>query len=553
MGGESKRRFSALKITAIIVLLLVALIVAVPFLVDANQFRPKVESELTSALGREVKVGNLKLSLFSGGVAADEISIGDDPSFSRSPFVRARSLSVGVELKPLIFSREVRITGITLDQPEITLIHSAAGNWNFSTISSASTPAPVEKAAPKVGGQSDTKITVGQLKVTNGRVTVIRAGPRPKPRVYEKVNVQARDISFDSVFPRTVTANLPGGGSLKLEGKIGPMNRTDASLTPVAAALAVSHFDIIASGFVEPDSGLAGVLDFDGSLTSDGRQIRSKGTGKADKLQIVRGGSRAGLPVSLGYMLDYNMKNQSGTLSETKVEFGKSVARLNGSFDAGGDSTLVKMRLRGNDMPAGDLEALLPALAITLPKGASLQGGTLNADLSAEGPVDKLITSGTMGLFNARLAGFDLGAKMATVASLAGIKSNPVTAIEKFASDLRVAPDGIQASNLQLIVPGLGQLLGGGTVGSNSSLDFKMQARLTTPGGVIGSLTRSMGNEVNVPFFIRGTTSNPTFVPDVKGAAGSLLDSVVSGKDKSGEGTKSLGDTLRGLLGKKKK
>jgi AsmA protein len=51
---------------------------------------------LTAALGRQVKVGNLSLSLLSGGVTADNISIADDPAFSKTPFVQAKSLNVGV-------------------------------------------------------------------------------------------------------------------------------------------------------------------------------------------------------------------------------------------------------------------------------------------------------------------------------------------------------------------------------------------------------------------------------------------------------------------------
>ncbi len=553
MSGGKKRKLGVVKIAGIAVAVLIVLIIALPFLVDANQFRPRLESELTGALGRQVTVGNLKLSLLSGGIAADDITIADDAAFSRSPFVRAKSLRVGVELWQLLFSKKLRVTGISLDQPEVVLIHSPAGFWNFSTIGGGSSRNPAGAKADNASGAAGGDVSVAELKVTNGRITVIRSSSQVKPRVYEKVDIQARDLSFSSVFPFTLTGTLPGGGSLKLDGKAGPVNATDASLTPISATLAVTHLDVTASGFIDPDSGLAGILDFDGSLTSDGAQIQSKGRARADKLQIVKGGSPAKLPISLAYNLNYGLKNQMGNLDQTKVEFGKAVAVLNGSFDTRGDSTQVKMRLRGDSMPADDLEALLPAFGVTLPKGASLQGGTLNADLLAEGPVDRIVTSGMIGIFNARLAGFDLGSKMAAVAALAGIKSTPTTEIEKLASDLRVAPDGIQASNLQLVVPGLGQLTGDGTVGSNNALDFRMQATLITSSGVIGNLTRMAGNEVSVPFFVRGTTSNPTFIPDAKRAAGELLNSVLGGKGKTGESGKTLGDTLRGLFDKKKK
>src|SRR5436305_7676652 len=113
-----------LKIIGIIIAILIVIVIALPFFIDANMFRPKLESELTDALGRQVKVGNLKLSLFSGGVSADQISIADDPAFSQTPFVQAKSLTVGVEMMPLIFSKTLNITHLTLEQPEINLVKS---------------------------------------------------------------------------------------------------------------------------------------------------------------------------------------------------------------------------------------------------------------------------------------------------------------------------------------------------------------------------------------------------------------------------------------------
>ena len=93
-----------LKIVAIVVGVLILIAIAIPFFIDANTFRPTLESNLTSVLGRQVKVGNLSLRLLAGAVSADDISIADDPAFSKSPFVQAKSLKVGVEMMPLIFS-----------------------------------------------------------------------------------------------------------------------------------------------------------------------------------------------------------------------------------------------------------------------------------------------------------------------------------------------------------------------------------------------------------------------------------------------------------------
>ena len=50
----------------VVVLVLVAALL--PFVIDANRFRPEIESSLNSALNRKVDIGNIRLSIFSGGV-----------------------------------------------------------------------------------------------------------------------------------------------------------------------------------------------------------------------------------------------------------------------------------------------------------------------------------------------------------------------------------------------------------------------------------------------------------------------------------------------------
>src|SRR5205807_2273394 len=112
------------KYVGIAVALLLLLALAASLLVDANQFRPRLESELSKALGRPVKVGNLSIALWSGGVTAEDLSIADDPAYSRNPFLQAKSLKLGVEVMPLLFSHKLNVTGLTIDQPAIVLLQS---------------------------------------------------------------------------------------------------------------------------------------------------------------------------------------------------------------------------------------------------------------------------------------------------------------------------------------------------------------------------------------------------------------------------------------------
>src|SRR5215472_4799626 len=165
-----------LNIVGIIIAVLIVIAIAIPLFVDANTFRPKLESELTEALGRQVKVGNLSLSLFSGSVSADNISIADDPQFSKSAFITAKDLKVGVEMIPLIFSKTLNVTHLTLNQPQINLIKSENGErWNFSSLGGKNASAPKETK-----NSGNPNLSVARLNVSDGKLTVSQIGEGPK-------------------------------------------------------------------------------------------------------------------------------------------------------------------------------------------------------------------------------------------------------------------------------------------------------------------------------------------------------------------------------------
>jgi AsmA protein len=521
-----------LKILAIVVGVLILIAIAIPFFVDANTFRPKLESELTDALGRPVKVGNLTLSLLSGGVSADDIAIDDDPAFSKSPFVQAKSLTVGVEMIPLIFSKTLNVTEITLNQPEIGLVKSEDGEkWNFSSMGGKN-PAASKPSAP-ASSSGNPNFSVAKLNVKDGRLTISQVGSSEKPHVYDKVNIEVSNFSATSSFPFTMKAQLPGGGTLALDGKAGPIDANNAALTPFDAKLTVRQLNLTESAFLDPAAGISGIADYDATVTSDGHQAKTSGTVKATNLQVVKKGSPAGKAVQLTYALVHDLARNTGAITQCDVAMGKAVAHLTGTYDAHGKVTSVNMKLSGQGMPVDDLEAMLPALGVVLPPKATLKGGNLNINLATSGPVDKLVTTGTIRMENSTLANFNLGSKLSAISALSGKNTGNDTSIQNFSSDVRVAPEGTQANNINLTVPAIGVLTGGGTVSPASELAFKMNANAAG---------------MDIPFSVAGTTADPRFVPDVKGIATGLLKGALSGKGNTGQQ-----NPVNGVLGLFKK
>ena len=217
----------------------------------------------------------------------------------------------------------------------------------------------------------------------------------------------------------------------------------------------LTHLDLAATGFVDSASGVRGVADFDGQLSSNGTAMTTKGKATATNMQLVPGGAPAKVPVVIDYASNYNTKTKRGALTQSDVRVGEAVARLSGGYDARGESTVLQMRLVGQKMPVTALEAALPALGVTLPNGASLTQGTMDADLAITGPVDRLVITGPLGLSNATVSGFDLSGKLGALASFAGLPKTSNTLIQTLAGKFRVAPDGIAADALERRYPPL--------------------------------------------------------------------------------------------------
>src|SRR5580698_9748366 len=573
-----------LVIIGVIVAVILLILLALPMFVNANKFKPTLETQLTSALGRKVTIGDISLAIFSGGVTVSDVAIADDPKFSSAPFLTAKDLTVGVELMPLIFSKRLEVRSIEIRDPQVALIHSANGTWNYSTMgNSAGGAKPAAKS-----GDSDAaaNLTVEKLSLTGGKIVVSSVGSKSKPSVYSDVNLEATDLSTTSSFPFKLSATGPGNAAIKVDGKAGPIDQADTSLTPLSANVDVQHLDLATTGFIDPSTGLGGVLDFKGDLNSDGKDMKSKGSVTITKFKMSAAGSPSSVPVKVDYTTDYTLKTQAGVLSQGDIHIGSAFQQLTGTYNLASDPASLNMNVNASNMPLNDLEGFLPAVGVVLPSGSKLQGGTLTTKLSVSGPVDKPTIAGPVNIANTELAGFSLSQKLGALSAFTGVGkggSSSGTQIQQLSAQIKNDPSGTQFSSLNLVIPSIGTVTGQGTVSASGQLNMHMVANLAGAagaltsvagmaggaasgggalGGALGALTGGAaaggkGGSNGIPFSITGTTSNPQVVPDVAGMAGNIAKGgagmgVGAAKGSAGAAGAAAG-ALGGLLGGKKK
>lgn len=526
------------KIAIGVIAVLVLIVIIVPLFVNANTFRPTIENQLSSLLGRKVTIDRLSFTLFGGKLVAQNIAIADDPAFSSNPFIKAGKLNIGVEVMPLLFSRQVHITDFSIDSPTVQLIQNRAGKWNYSSIGgSAARPESAQKptAIPD--------LTVNKLTIDNGTVTVSSVPPTARPVVYSEVAVGVRQFSFAKSFPFQLSASLPAGGSLKLNGTAGPLSQKDASDTPFQANLQIRHLDPVAAGLIEPNKGIQMIADIDAQASSDGNTASSTGKINAAKLQLAKTGTPAAQPVNIDYQVSDNLDARTGKVSDIAIHTGSVAAHVTGGFRFTADAVVLDLHLSAPNLPIDQLQQFLPVVGIHVPAGSSLHGGTLTANMAVTGPATESTISGPVEIDNTSLAGFNLGSKIQGLNPFGGATANG-TQIQQVKADLNSSPQVTKIDNIYANVPAIGTATGSGTVSPAGALNFNLVAKFSSNSLVgsavntaVNSATNAVGNAVGgllggmlgkkpstptnvanrgIPLIITGTAQSPSIRADIR-------------------------------------
>jgi AsmA protein len=545
------------KILMVIVVLVVAAAAAIPLFVDANTFRPVIEKQLTRTLGRGVKLGNLRLSVYSRSLVAQDLSVADDPNFSAAPFLTATEARIGVSLRPLIVSHEVVLRDFEIESPQITVIRDSSGAWNFSSVGhragggAAGSGGVAENAAPGTSKELATPLPdlfVDRIAVVDGRVIFSTIPARGQAIVYEHVNVTARDFGFAVQFPFEFIADLPGGGSINVSGHLGPINGADAAATPADAQITVKSLDPVGAGFIDPEDGLSLLADLNVHTAFDGQTSTTKGTVHIENLKLRKDAAAAPKPVDIAYSGTHRVREYSGQIDDAMVKVGDAEIHVSGTYrattpnatgapDAKGaagatgtsgavslEVPLLDLKLSGQNLPIDELQSLMTAAAVRLPNGSKLRGGTLSMNLAVTGPPKSLGITGPIAIDNTRLVGFDISSKIHGIATLSGVKTGDTTEIERLRANVRVTNRGIVANGIYAVIPAMGELSGSGTISAANQLDFNLVAKVSSASGfgkvgvsLFSALSGGSGKKSGVPLHITGTPDEPYITADVGG------------------------------------
>jgi len=432
-----------------VVVLLVAVMLLLPHLIDVNQYHDQIQAQLQNRLNRPVKLGAMSLAVFPLRVQAQDVTIGEDPRYhSTVPFADVGELDISVKLFPLL-SKTIAIQSLTLKRPKIELIKDQAGVWNFASLGQApaapatnAAPAPAQAPAPsKPAAQAPASaaseggaFALDELKIADGQVAVTDFQKHQPRAVYDHIDLTLKDYAPNQPFSIDLTAHVPGKGAetLSLSGKGGPLNQAQMLSTPFDGTLKLNEVSLAGAQKFLNTAALEGtdaMLSGSTDLTNAGGKMSAKGSLKINDAVIHN--VQVGYPITADFNVTDDLNNDVIQIGKGEVNLGSTPLAITGTLNTHAATTVADVNVSASNASIEDAARLAAAFGVAFSPNAKIKG-KLTANVHAQGPTDKLAFNGTVNGHNLEVTGKDIPSAVKVPAldlnmTPQDIRSNPFT------------------------------------------------------------------------------------------------------------------------------
>src|SRR5260370_1072569 len=187
------------------VLIVVAILFAVPALINVDRYRAQVISYLQQKTGKQVEIGRLGLTFFPLSIQVDAFGVKNPPLFPPGYVVKVARIDAGLDAAALLH-RRIIIKSLVLDNPVIDLISDPDGRWNFEK----------PQANSSVTVFSFGPIASVQIKRAVGIASNLLPSDAPGPILFESHDISSEltNVDIDAILNPS-SSSVDGEGTLK--------------------------------------------------------------------------------------------------------------------------------------------------------------------------------------------------------------------------------------------------------------------------------------------------------------------------------------------------
>jgi AsmA protein len=146
----SKRR----ALWTLVVMVAFGMAVAIPPLINVNQYQRRIVTSISASLGRPVHLDSVTLNVLPWpGFTLTNFVVSEDPSFGSEPVIRADSVRATLRVGSL-WRRRIEFSRIALDDASVNLVRRSDGRWNVESILLQASRIPVVPTEQKIAGDA---------------------------------------------------------------------------------------------------------------------------------------------------------------------------------------------------------------------------------------------------------------------------------------------------------------------------------------------------------------------------------------------------------------
>ncbi len=276
-----------LTVIGVLLLVLVVVGVALPFLVDINKFKDPILEKVREKTGEDIKVGRISWSAVPFlAVELEQFDLAGRQQ--QASLFRAKSVEVVLRWAPLL-RKEVELKKIILHEPQLTVSRDAEGKISLG--GARQQPSPTQASTdmstqPETPAEESRELTVeappgkldrvrlDSLQIVNGTVRYEETYKDGKKRQLELsgLDVSASDIAIGGKVHFKAKASLMDGARsmpFRVSGWIGPVDeetvrRAEWGGLPADIRFTADAMDCeVLAGFLPAETALKGQADVD--------------------------------------------------------------------------------------------------------------------------------------------------------------------------------------------------------------------------------------------------------------------------------------------------
>ena len=292
-------------VAAVLVALAVVVVILAKVLITPERIRQTILPVARESLHREVTLGDIEVSLFSG-IEVRNLVVREREG--TEPFIAADRVVLRYRFWPLLLGHVV-VDEVRLDHPHLQVERLRDGSFNFSDLmkNKTSSGAAPEPAAAKPGGHP-IDLLVSKVSVNQGELVFLDhtlGGSAPFRYLLSGLNLSASDISLTRSFPFKALVRF-NHSVIDLEGK------ADASTRKADLKAKVTGLDIMAFApyFQDKIPGKLGSLTVNLDLNADAGPdaLDSKGKIMLKNINLVLDSMKKSPIQNATLSLDYDLK-----------------------------------------------------------------------------------------------------------------------------------------------------------------------------------------------------------------------------------------------------